>query len=305
MKASLVLLALAALLPSAQAANQLLVEAESFQDPGGWVLDTQFIEIMGSPYLLAHGLGEPVKDATTTVHVPGARASITSGCARRIGWRDGKRRARRASFRLLVNGKPLAGDLRRRRARSGSGRMAARSRSPSRKSTLALHDLTGFEGRCDAIYFTPGRDAAPPNEGEALAHGARTTLGPAGEADRGRRATISWCAAAATRGIGAAISAARMGCKVALIQDRPVLGGNGSSEVRVWAMGGIRRGLYPNLGEIVEEFVDHAKASPGTQEEFGDDEEGGDRARGEEHLALSQQPRHRGGDARHSSTSPR
>jgi hypothetical protein len=71
-------------------------------------------------------------------------------------------------------------------------------------------------------------------------------------------------------GIGAAISAARMGCKVALIQNRPVLGGNGSSEIRVWAMGGIRRGLYPNIGEIVEEFQDEAKMSPGTYEEFGD-----------------------------------
>jgi hypothetical protein len=50
-----------------------------------------------------------------------------------------------------------------------------------------------------------------------------------------------------------------------------VLGGNGSSEVRVWAMGGIRRGLYPNLGEIVEEFQDQAKESPGKYEEFGDD----------------------------------
>ena len=72
-------------------------------------------------------------------------------------------------------------------------------------------------------------------------------------------------------GTAAAISAARMGCKVALVQDRGVLGGNGSSEVRVWAMGGTRRGLYPNLGEIVEEFQDTAKLSPGTYEEFGDD----------------------------------
>ena len=71
-------------------------------------------------------------------------------------------------------------------------------------------------------------------------------------------------------GLGAAISAARMGCKVALIQDRPVLGGNGSSEVRVWAMGNIRRGKYPRIGEIIEEFCDHAHKSPGTAEEFGD-----------------------------------
>ena len=51
---------------------------------------------------------------------------------------------------------------------------------------------------------------------------------------------------------------------------RPVLGGNGSSEVRVWAMGLIRRGKYPHIGEMVEEFADKAKNSPGTYEEFGD-----------------------------------
>jgi hypothetical protein len=51
-------------------AETILVEAESFEDYGGWELDTQFIEIMGSPYLLAHGLGRPVEDATTTVHFP-------------------------------------------------------------------------------------------------------------------------------------------------------------------------------------------------------------------------------------------
>src|SRR3954466_16362499 len=52
------------------AAQTVLVEAESFTEPGGWSLDTQFIHIMGSPYLLAHGPGEPVKDATTTVKFP-------------------------------------------------------------------------------------------------------------------------------------------------------------------------------------------------------------------------------------------
>ncbi|MCW8134019.1 MAG: FAD-dependent oxidoreductase, partial [Planctomycetota bacterium] len=38
-------------------------------------------------------------------------------------------------------------------------------------------------------------------------------------------------------GVGAAITAARHGAKVALLQDRPVLGGNGSKEVRVWLQG--------------------------------------------------------------------
>lgn len=38
-------------------------------------------------------------------------------------------------------------------------------------------------------------------------------------------------------GTCAAISAAREGLKVVLVQDRPVLGGNASSEVRLWALG--------------------------------------------------------------------
>ena len=49
----------AAWLALAVAANgdTVLVEAESFEEHGGWKLDTQFIDTMGSPYLLAHGLG--------------------------------------------------------------------------------------------------------------------------------------------------------------------------------------------------------------------------------------------------------
>jgi len=38
-------------------------------------------------------------------------------------------------------------------------------------------------------------------------------------------------------GTCAAITAARAGIRVALVQDRPVLGGNSSSEVRLWALG--------------------------------------------------------------------
>lgn len=38
-------------------------------------------------------------------------------------------------------------------------------------------------------------------------------------------------------GTCAAITAARQGLKVVLVQDRPVLGGNASSEVRLWMLG--------------------------------------------------------------------
>ena len=35
-------------------AGELLIEAESFSQRGGWVLDQQFMDQMGSPYLMAH-----------------------------------------------------------------------------------------------------------------------------------------------------------------------------------------------------------------------------------------------------------
>lgn len=38
-------------------------------------------------------------------------------------------------------------------------------------------------------------------------------------------------------GCFAALSAARHGAKVILMQDRPVLGGNASSEIRMWVRG--------------------------------------------------------------------
>jgi len=57
---------------SAMAANTVLVEAESFDDKGGWKVDQQFMDQMGSPFLLAHGYGKPVRDATTRVTLPAA-----------------------------------------------------------------------------------------------------------------------------------------------------------------------------------------------------------------------------------------
>ena len=65
-----VLTVLAPAFGSFLSAQELFVEAESFESHGGWKLDTQFIETMGSPYMLAHGLGRPVGDAKTTVTFP-------------------------------------------------------------------------------------------------------------------------------------------------------------------------------------------------------------------------------------------
>ncbi len=250
------------------AADQLLVEAESFSDSGGWVLDTQFIESMGSPYLLAHGLGAPVKDASTTVSFPSAGKYKVF--VRTKDWvARWKAPGVPGKFEVVVGGKALPVQFGTKGAEwfwqdGGTVEIA------EPKTTLALHDLTGFDGRCDALFFSKDAAATPPAEAGALERWRRATLGIGDEPLDGGTYDIV-VVGGGYAGMGTAISAARMGCKVALVQDRAVLGGNGSSEVRVWAMGGIRRGLYPNLGEIVEEFQDTAKMSPGTKEEFGDE----------------------------------
>src|SRR5687767_11558741 len=94
-----------ALAVTAHAADQLLVEAESFKDLGGWSLDTQFVHVMGSPYLLAHGLGTPVKDATTTVKLPSSGKYRVF--VRTKDWvAQWKAPGEPGKFQLIVNGKP-------------------------------------------------------------------------------------------------------------------------------------------------------------------------------------------------------
>lgn len=60
-------------------------------------------------------------------------------------------------------------------------------------------------------------------------------------------------------GVCAAIAAARKGVRVALVQDRPVLGGNGSSEVRLWMLGATshmgNNNRWAREGGIVDEIL--------------------------------------------------
>jgi hypothetical protein len=247
--------------------NLVLVEAESFKDRGGWMLDTQFVHIMGSPYLLAHGMGQPVKDATAPVTFPSA--GQWKVFVRTKDWvARWKAPGQPGKFQLLVDGKPLEKTF----GTEGADwhwQDGGTLNVTQANVTLALHDLTGFEGRCDAILFSKDPGFVPPNDLPTMTPWRKKILGlPDKPVDAGEFDLV--VVGGGYAGMGAAISAARLGCNVALIQDRPVLGGNGSSEIRVWSQGFTTLGKYPTLGQIVEEFADDAKSSPGTEDEFGD-----------------------------------
>lgn len=60
-------------------------------------------------------------------------------------------------------------------------------------------------------------------------------------------------------GVCAAITAARQGLKTVLVQDRPVLGGNGSSEIRLWMLGATshmgNNNRWAREGGIIDEIM--------------------------------------------------
>lgn len=267
MKARWLVIGLLLASPSARAGQHVLIEAESFAQPGGWALDQQAMDQMGSPYLLAHGLGEPVADATTTVMLPAAGKYRV--LVRTRDWvAPWQAPGAPGKFQVKVNGRALETVL----GTEGAAwhwQAGGTIDLPAGHVTLALHDLTGFDGRCDALLLTTDETFMPPNEGAALDEFRRKTLGlPAEPEDAGEYDLV--VVGGGMAGCCAAISAARLGCKVALVHDRPVLGGNNSSEVRVGLSGLIHQQPYPRLGDLVDEIgpVGHwnlydAKRAPG------------------------------------------
>ena len=218
----------------------ILVEAGSFSDFGGWVLDSQFETQMGAPYLLAHGLGKPVADATTAFDVE--ESGAYNVWVRAKDWVPSHHPGR---FALSINDTALETEF----GANGldwSWEYAGVVQLSRGSTTLALHDLTGFDGRCDAIYLTRGDDVPPNGADEAARAWRRHLRGQSDQPiDAGDFDVV--VVGGGVTGSAAALTAARLGRRVALIQDRPVLGGNASVEI----------GLSPRgeRGPLIEELA--------------------------------------------------
>ncbi|MCP4456308.1 MAG: FAD-dependent oxidoreductase [Planctomycetes bacterium] len=235
---------------SAQGASSILVEAESFKDKGGWVVDQQFMDLMGSPFLMAHGLGRPVADAHTRVTFPDPGTYRL--WVRTRNWASRWTDQTPGQFQILLNGAPVKVTFGT-QPNAWGWQDGGSVEIPERSCELALHDLTGFNGRCDAIFFTTNADTRPPADLAELSQWRKMQLGrPDAPHEAGSFDFV--VVGGGVAGTCAAISAARLGVNVALIQDRPVLGGNNSSEVRVHLGGRIKLEPYPALGNIVNEI---------------------------------------------------
>ncbi len=248
--------------------QMVLVEAESFANKGGWVVDQQFMDQMGSPFLMAHGMGVPVKDAQTTVTFPEKgkyRMFVrTRNWVARWNSKDAP-----GKFRMAIDGKDAGavfGTQSAEWAWQDGGIIDIRNT----KATLALKDLTGFNGRCDAILFTSDLKYTPPVNLAQLEE-LRRKLNPSIASVKRAGQFDFVVVGGGMAGTCAAISAARLGVKVALVQDRPVLGGNNSSEVRVHLGGRIKQEPYPNLGNLVNEIGPTKEGNARPFENYEDD----------------------------------
>ena len=225
----------------------LWIDAEDFEDYGGWLLDTQFVYLMGSGYLIAAGIGAPVQDATVEVDVPEAGAYRLWVRAR--NWLP---QFSPGTFTLLVNGEEtrVFGEA---DTDEWLWEDGGRVDLPAGRVEIALRDLTGQYGRCDAMILTRDMDYAPPATGEEVRQERARLTGLSLEPRFVGEFDVIVVGAGAA-GACAALAAARMGARTALIQNRPILGGNASDEMGVPINGAAS--AHPNAREsgIIEEM---------------------------------------------------
>ena len=239
---------------------ELLVQAESFDSHGGWSLDQQFMDHMGSPYLIAHGLGKPVEDAVTTVDIP--EAGRYTAWVRTYNWTSPWEPDRKGpgAFRVSVNGRRLASTA----GDSGSAwewQRLGEVYLKKGKATIALHDLTGFDGRCDAVLLSSTPGFVP---GDSYTETATLDIPDTEQFD-------FVVVGGGIAGMCAAVSAARQGLRTALVNDRPVLGGCNSSEIRVHLGGHSEIGPYPALGRMIREFGHSRKGNAQSAANYEDE----------------------------------
>ncbi len=264
------------------AGGTVFLEAEGFGEAGGWVVDQQFIDQMGSSMLLAHGMGRPVGDAATRAEFSEAgeygvwvRTRDWAATWGAPGW-PGR-------FEVLVDGRGVGAVFGTEGAK-WHWQYGGKVKVGAGKVRVSLRDLTGFEGRCDAIVFSNEEGFTPPEEAGELAEFRRKMLGQGGEVETSGGYDLV-VVGGGMAGTCSAISAARLGLRVALIENRPVLGGNNSSDVRVHLSGLTNYGPYPALGDVVNE-LDSGYRGNGREAQYYCDERKLEAVRAEKNISL-------------------
>lgn len=230
--------------------EKIVVTAAGMKNNGGWQLDTQFVTTMGMPYLLAHGLGNPVKDAKTEFEVK--KTGEYELYVYTFNWvAPWNKEEAPGIFEVYVDNKK-AGAVFGANTPQWGWEKGGQVHLEEGVHTLKFHDLTGFEGRVGMVVFSEDPEISLPTDARRVSQFVYQAEGSEVPEEEGMYDLV--ICGAGIPGICAALSAARNGLKVALIQDRPVVGGNNSSEVRVWLGGETNFEPFPGIGNIINEM---------------------------------------------------
>ncbi len=246
--------------------SSVLLLGSMFAQRGGWVADSQFFDLIGSTYLLAHGLGVAVADAKTTFTAP-ADGEYNVYVRTRNWTRYWSEAPTPGIFELFVDGQSAGvfGN----ESSEWHWQRGAKITLTEGNHTVVVKDLTGFDGRFDAILLTKSNRAPKDDLATYLSLRKRLLALPQTPKRAGSYDFV--VVGGGVAGMCAAIAAARTGSRVALIQDRKVLGGNNSSEIRVGLGGRLNIGLYPSLGYLLNEFAPVTKGNARTADIYEDE----------------------------------
>ena len=232
-----------------QQRNYIWLDALDFDNKGGWKEDTQFVHLMGSSYLIAADMpGIPVEDAVTQITIP------ASGTYRIwVRTRNWLRPYAPGQFTLLVDGQENQAVLGKLPSDAWVWEIAGDFSLEAGSHTLTARDLTGYCARFSSVVITDDMNFVPDRQVERM-HQQRARIKglPQQITDGGDYDVI--VVGGGPGGVPAAIACARMGVKVLLLQNRPVLGGNGSSEIGVTFDGAATYNPYSREGGIAEEL---------------------------------------------------
>ena len=225
--------------------EKIWIDAAEFENFGGFVLETQFVREMGQAYLLASGVGTAVEPASTTFRTT----------------EDGYYRVyvRTKNWLCEYNPDGMVIEVDGIRSEHICGEMHVRDwyfeiggdfLLRSGEHTLRIYDTKGWFARFACVIitndydFTPSKEIRMLKQQRAQIKRLENTVKLMGEYD-------FIVVGGGVGGVVSAITAARYGLKTALINDRPILGGNASDEANVTLEGAEWRG-YHETGVVFE-----------------------------------------------------
>lgn len=199
---------------------------------------------MGGCFLLAHGMGLPVANARTKFTLP--EDGKWRAWVRTRDWCPGDWESP-GRFKVKVDGKdlePIFGT-----EPGWAWQAGGEIELQAGDHTLELEDLTGFDGRCDAVFFTKEEKPVLPNDDLVQLAAWKDRLSGRADLDMEEGEYDVVIVGGGMSGCGAALAARKHGLKVALVQDRPLFGGNASEEIRVHTLG-----IYGKNADLIKQI---------------------------------------------------